>query len=114
MLGVRRLKRGLVSESVRLRHRLASKASVARVNAANQGRLFFTCALETEIGEQFYVAKRDICKGLGCCARIGCRHVCHAIMRDTFLHVNWIKVRGGSRRFSATALIDGNIYEHAA
>src|SRR5882762_8614763 len=106
MLGVRRLKRGLVLESMRFRHCLTSEPSVAGVDATNQCRLFFTCALETEIGEQFYVAKRDICKRLGCRARVGCRHVCHAIMRDTFLHINWIKMRGGARCFRATALID--------
>src|SRR5437762_6729074 len=114
MLGARRLKRGLVLESMRLCHCFTSEPSVACVNATNQGRLLFACALKTEIGEQFYVAKRDICKRLGCCARIGCRHVCHAIMRDTFLDINWIKVRGGSRCFRATALIDGRSEEHTS
>src|SRR6266513_3821821 len=110
MLGARGLKRCLVFQSMRLRYRLTGEPSVARVNATNQGGLFFTCALETEIGEQFYVAKCDICKCLSCCARVGCRHVCHAIMRDTLLHIDWIKMRGGSRRFGATPLIDGNIH----
>src|SRR3982750_151433 len=105
MLDARRLKRGFVFESVRLRYRLTSELSVAGIDTANQRRLFFPCALQPEIGGQFYVAKRDICKRLGCCARVGCRHVCHAIMGDTLLDINWIKVRGGSRRFRATALI---------
>src|SRR5437763_4855834 len=110
MLGAPRLKWDLVFESMRLRHRLASEPSVAGVDATSYRRLVFTCALETEIGEQFYVAKCDICQGLSCCARVGCRHVCHAIMRDILLHIDWIKMRGGSRRFGATPLIDGNIH----
>ena len=53
MLDQRRLKRGLVFEAMRLRHRLTSKPSVAGVNATNERRLFFTGAFQTEIGEQF-------------------------------------------------------------
>src|SRR6266480_888147 len=49
------LKRGFVFESVRLRHCLARKSSVAGVDATNERRLLFTRAFETEIGEQFHV-----------------------------------------------------------
>src|SRR6266545_5744756 len=110
MVDKRQLKRGLVFESVRLRHRLTSKPSIACVDATNQRRLFLTCSLETEIGEQFHVTKGDIRKRMCSRARVGCGHVRHAIMRNTFLDVNWIKVRGGSRCFRAAALIDRNIY----
>src|SRR6266480_1618631 len=58
------LKRGFVFESVCLRDRFTSKASVAGIDPTNERRLFLTSAFETEIGEQFHVTKRDICKRL--------------------------------------------------
>jgi hypothetical protein len=60
LIGIRRLrfaslgmtsKRGFVFESVRLRHRFTSEPTVAGVDAPNEGRLFFTRAFETQIGE---------------------------------------------------------------
>jgi hypothetical protein len=114
ILDKRRLKRGLVFEAVRLRHCLTSKPPVARVNATYKGGLFFTGAFKTEIGEQFHIAKRDVCERLSSRARVRRGHVCHAIMRNAFLDINWIKVCSGSRCFRAAALINGNIHQHAA
>ena len=45
------LERRLVFETMRFRYRLASEPPIAGVDAANQRRLFFACALEAEVSE---------------------------------------------------------------
>src|SRR5205823_11740888 len=110
----RSLEWSLVFEAMRLRYRLASKPSVASVDAADQRRLFFACALESEVSEQLHITIRYIGKSLcrGACVR--CGHIRHAIMRNSFLNINRIEMRGWSRCLRAAALVDRNINQHTA
>src|ERR1043166_1962496 len=93
----RRHQRSFVFKSMRFRHRSTSKPSIAGVDASNESRLLFARAVESKIGQQFHVTIGDIGKGLRSSAGIRCRHVCHAIVRNAFLDIHGIKMRGRSR-----------------
>ena len=99
---------------MRLGYGLASESAIVRVNATNQRWLLFARALKPEIGQELHVTIGDVRERLRRGARVRRRHVCHAIMRHAFLDVNGIEMRRWSRGFGATALINRNIYEHAA
>jgi hypothetical protein len=113
ILDNRGLKWGLIFEAVRIRHCPTSKPSIACVDAANQGRLFFACAFQAEIREQFHVPVGDVSKRLRGGARVRGGHVRHAVVRNTFLNINRIEMRRWSRRFSTTALINRDVHKHA-
>src|SRR5256885_14232890 len=99
---------------MRLGYGLASEPAIACVDPTNECRLLFACALKAEIGQKLHVKIGDVSKRLRRGARVRCGHVCHAIMRHAFLNVNRIEMRRWSRGFTATSLINRNIYEHAA
>ncbi len=96
-----RLERRLVFEAMGLRHRLTGDPPVSDVDTTNECRLSFTGAFQTEIGKQFEITKRDVCERLSGRAGVRRGHVCHAIMRHTFFHVNWFYVCRGARSFHA-------------
>src|SRR5215475_7365114 len=99
---------------MRLCHGLTSESAIERIDSTDERRLLFARTLEAQICEELHVTVGDVGKRLRRRARIRCGHVCHAIMRYALLDVNRIEMCGWSRGFSATALIDRDIHEHAA
>ena len=77
---------------MRLGYGLASQPAIACVDPTDQRRLFFARALEAQICEELHVTVGDVGKRLRRGARVGCGHVCHAIMRHAFFDVNRIEM----------------------
>src|SRR5512140_674318 len=81
------------------------------VDAPEKSRLDAAGLGEAGIGQHFDVAVSDVGEGLGGGASVGTGHVRHAIVRNAFLDVNGMIVGRRVGRFSAAALVDGDVHE---
>ena len=99
---------------MRLGYSLASQPAIACVDPAKQRRLLFARAFKAEISQELHITIGYVRKRLRRGPRVRCGHVCDTIVCHTFLDVNGIEMRRWSRGLGATALINRNIYKHAA
>jgi hypothetical protein len=61
------------------------------------------------VGNQFDVGIGDIGEGLGGSSGISARHICNAVVKNAFLNINRIIVRGGAGSLSAATLINSDV-----
>src|SRR5204863_9206863 len=94
IISVLNSERGFVLQSVRFRDRSISYSAVARIDSTSERGHLLTSVFQSEIGQQFDIARRNIRQGLGGGSRIGRRHVGYAIVNDAFLDINRLKMRG--------------------
>src|SRR5438874_8445536 len=109
-----RSKRRLKGKSMGLGNGSDGEFAGARVDATDQRWLFFARTLDSEIGQQFHITRRDISK---CLCRGPCicrRHVRYAIMSYPLFDIDRIEMGGRTRCFRASPLINCDVHDHAA
>ena len=64
---------------------------------------------KTVVGDEFDIGIGDIGEGLGGSTSISTRHICDAVVKNAFLNINRIIVRGGAGSLRAATLINGDV-----
>ena len=84
------------------------------IDAAQECRLLLAGFGEAGIVQHFNIPESHIREGLGRGAGVSAGHIGDAIMGHSFFDEDGIVMCGRSRCFAAAALVNGNVYQHAA
>ena len=94
---------------MRLGHLLIGKLASLNIDSANKRWLFLAGFGEAVFGDEFDVGKRHIRQRLSRSAGVSAGHISDAVVDDAFLGKHGIVMRGRTRGFRATALVDRDI-----